>query len=275
MKNHHSFFKIAAAVFLLLIVQVSVPGKGYSQQNNPQLLALVECMKVKPENEDKYVSLEKEIWKPLHIERARQGNIVGWFLYRVRFTGTDDMYNYVTVTLFDSPLKVEDPWKNIDADKILPGKDLNKAMQETDESRELVSSALLNRQTFVYTEGGPGDFKYLQMDFMKVAPGKEGEYLDVENNVWKPVHNELIKAGKRVGWSLWGRIFPSGAELEYQFVTVNYFTDWSKIGTDNYNEAFAKAHPGKDVNDLSNRTNASRILAKSELWEVVDKAFAQ
>lgn len=274
-KKYNNYGKAMVVTILLSIAFGVFPLLGNAQENDPPLFALVECMKVKPENEDRYLEVEKSIWKPLHLERAKQGNIVGWFLYKVRFTGTDDKYNYVTVTLFADPLKIEDPWNNIDPAKILPGKDLDKAMQETGESRDLVSSAVITRQASVYREGGPGDFIFIQVDYMKVEQGKEDEYWDVETNVWKPIHQEFIKAGSRVGWSLWGRIFPAGAGLDYQFVTVNYMADWSKIGAANFTDAFSKAHAGKDLDAMSAKTGASRTLVKSELWEVVEKAFAQ
>ena len=274
-KKYNNYGKAVAVTILLTIAIGAFPLTGYAQQNDPTLYALVEFMKVKPGNESRYLDVEKNIWKPLHLARAKQGNIVGWFLYQVRFTGTDDCYNYVTVTLFDNFAKIEDPWKNIDPAKILQGKDLDKAWQETGESRELVSSSLITRQASVYREGGPGDFKFLEVDYMKVEQGNEGEYVDVETNIWKPIHQEFIKAGSRVGWSLWGRNFPSGAGLDYQYVTVNYFADFSKIGTADYNAAYNKAHAGKDIDAKMNRTNLSRILVKSELWEVIDKVFAQ
>ncbi|HPE75948.1 MAG TPA: hypothetical protein PLC80_07655 [Draconibacterium sp.] len=274
-KKYNYFLKTFFLFIFSTVILCAFPMLSHAQENNTPLFALVECMKVKPENEGKYLEIEKNIWKPLHIERARQGNIAGWFLYKVRFTGTDDAYNYVTVTLFSNPANIEDPWKNIDPAKVLPGKDLEAALKETGESRNMVSSILINRQASVYPDGGPGDFKYIQLDFMKVKPEKESEYWDVETSVWKPVHQEFIKAGSRVGWSLWGRVFPSGAELDYQYVTVNYMANWSKIGVADYNDAFAKAHAGKNLDDLFAKTNASRVLVKSELWEVIDKAFAQ
>jgi len=274
-KKYNYFLKTFFLFIFSTVILCAFPMLSHAQENNTPLFALVECMKVKPENEGKYLEIEKNIWKPLHIERARQGNIAGWFLYKVRFTGTDDAYNYVTVTLFSNPANIEDPWKNIDPAKVLPGKDLDAALKETGESRDMVSSILINRQASVYPDGGPGDFKYIQLDFMKVKPEKESEYWDVETSVWKPVHQEFIKAGSRVGWSLWGRVFPSGAELDYQYVTVNYMANWSKIGVADYNDAFAKAHAGKNLDDLFAKTNASRVLVKSELWEVIDKAFAQ
>lgn len=276
MKKKYMDLKKVMVAFLLLTVAFGVfPQMGNAQEVEPPFFALVESMKVLPQNEESYLEIEKNIWKPLHLERAKQGNIVGWFLYKVWFTGTDDKYNYVTVTLFSDPLKIENSWKNVDPAKILPGKDLDAAMKETGESREMVSSSLINRQASVYREGGPGDFKFIQLDYMKVEQGKENDYWDAETNIWKSVHNEFIKAGSRVGWSLWGRVFPSGAGLDYQYATVNYMEDFSKIGTADYNDAFSKAHAGKNMDELFSKTNASRVLVKSELWEVIDKVFAQ
>lgn len=269
------FRKVMVAFILLGVAFGVFPHLGSAQEVEPPLFGLVECMKVKPENNDMYLEIEKDIWKPLHLERIKQGNIVGWFLYKVWFTGSSDSYNYVTVTLFSNPANLEDSWKNVDMAKVLPGKDIDKLFRETLESREMVSSSLTNRQASVYPEGGPGDFKFIQIDYMKVEQGKEGDYWNAETNIWKPVHNEFIKAGSRVGWSLWGRVFPSGAGLDYQYATVNYMTDFSKVGAADYNAAFSKAYPGKNMEELFEKTNASRVLVKSELWEVIDKAFAQ
>ncbi len=276
MKKKYKIFTNAMVVFMILVVALGVlPALGNAQENEPPLFALVECMKVMPQNEESYLEIEKKIWKPLHLERIKQGNIVGWFLYKVWFTGSNDSYNYVTVTLFANPANLEDSWKNVDMAKVLPGKDIDKMFRETLESRDMVSSSLINRQASVYREGGPGDFKFIQLDYMKVEQGKEGDYWDAEMDIWKPVHNAFIKAGSRVGWSLWGRVFPSGAGLDYQYATVNYMADFSKIGTADYNDAFGKAHPGKNMDELFAKTNATRVLVKSELWEVIDKAFPQ
>lgn len=274
MKNNHNICQKPKLAFLIFaLAMYAFPLLGNSQENAPPLLALVECMKVMPGNEGNYLEVEKNIWKPLHLERTKQGIIVGWYLYKVWYTGTDDKYNYVTVTLFENPAKMEDPWQNIDPAKILPGVDLDKAMKETGASREMVSSSLIMSQAGEYPVGGLGNFKYLQLDYMKVEQGKDGEYFDAEIDIWKPVHAAFIEAGSRVGWSLWGRVFPTGAGLDYQYVTVNYMSDFSKIGMADYNDAFNKAHAGKSMDELFERTNNSRILVKSELWEVIDKVI--
>ena len=244
-------------------------------QEEPMIFAIVDYMKVKPGDVDKYLNVEKMIWKPMHQERIQQGKIIGWHLYEVRYTGSDDDYNFVTVTLFDNPANLENPWAGIDAGKILPGKDIAKVFEETLSSRNLVKSNLIIRQASAYPDGGPVPFKYLQVDYMKVKPGEEGNYIDVEKNIWLPIHKEFIKAGTRVGWSLWSQQFPGGSELDHQFAAVNYFSDFSKIGMANYVDAFNKAHPGKDINELFEKTGKSRDLVRSELWELLDAASKQ
>ncbi len=276
MKNRYdNYLKIAAAAVLLSVALVKFPLNVQAQQNESQAFVLVDCLKIPFENEAKYLDFIKNTVVPIQKERIKQGSIVMWYLYKVRFTGASDNYNYVVVNLFDNPANIENPFKGLDVGKILPGKDLNKVLAEANTMRTIVSSTLLNRQAFIYPPNGPGDFKYLQIDYMKVPQGKDGEYFEVENTFWKPIHNEFIKAGSRVGWSLWGRVFPAGSGLDFQYLTANYFSDWSKIGAAYYNDAFSKAHPGKDMNEVGEKTNASRTLVKSELWEVIERVVAQ
>lgn len=271
-KKQKNLMKTMLISLMFAFVMACLPQVSKAQ-DQPPVFAIVDFMKVKPGSEGKYLDLEKSIWKPLHQERVNQGKIMGWILYRIRYTGTCDLYNYATVTVFDNPANLEDPWAGIDSKKILPGKDIDIAYDETLKSRDLVKSNLIMREAEVYPEGGPGPYKYLQVDFMKVKPGNERLYLDVEKNIWKPVHNEFIKAGSRVGWSLWSMQFPSGSGGEYQFATVNYFSDFNKIGMANYTDAFNKAHPGENIDELSAKTASSRDLVRSELWEVVDSVF--
>lgn len=251
-----------------------LPQTG-NAQNDPTAFAVSDLMKVKPGAEQKYLDLEKNFWKPIHQERIKQGKISGWILYRVLYTGTADLYNYATVTFFDDPAKLENSWDGIDAKKILPGKDVDKAYNETLASRDLVRSNLIMKQDEAVPESNSSPAKYIQVDFMKVKPGNEGVYLDVEKSIWKPVHQEFIKAGTRVGWSLWSNLFPAGSGTDYQFITANFFSEFSKIGAADYNDAFKKAHAGKDIDALNVKTGNSRDLVRSELWEVVDSAWKQ
>jgi len=273
-KRKKNLMKAMLMPMALAFVLACLPQSG-NAQNDPTAFAITDQMKVKPGAEDKYLDLEKNFWKPIHQERINQGKITGWILYKVLYTGTNDLYNYVTVTFFDNPAKLENSWAGIDAKKILSGKDVDKAFDETLKCRDMVRSNLIMKQDEAMPEAGAAPVKYIQVDFMKVKPGNDGAYLDVEKNIWKSVHQEFIKAGTRVGWSLWSNLYPAGSGTDYQYVTANFFTDFSKIGAADYTDAFKKAHAGKDVDELNVKTANSRDLVRSELWEVIDSAWKQ
>jgi L-rhamnose mutarotase len=273
-KKQNPILETMLISLVLAFVFACLPISGHAQ-NAPTVFALVDFMKVKPGNEAKYVDLEKNVWKAMHQERIKKGIITGWVLYKVLYTGSSDPYNYVTVTFFDNSANLEDPWAGIDPKKILPGKDVDKAYDETLNSRDLVKSNLIVRQDEVVPEGGPGDIKYIEVDYMKVKPGNEAAYMDVEKKIWEPIHKEFIKAGTRSGWSLWGQMYPAGSATEYQYITANYFPDFKKIGTADYTDAFKKAHAGEDVDALGEKTDKSRDLVKTELWQTVDVVMKQ
>lgn len=272
-KKQRSLTKTMLFPLLVLAFVLGVIPIIGNAQNGPNVFAIVDFMKVKPADEGKYLELEKNIWNPLHQARIDQGKITGWILYRVLYTGTNDPYNYVTITFFDNPANLEDPWSGIDPKKILSGKDTDKAFDETLKSRDLVTSQLIFRQDEALPEGGPVAIKYIQIDYMKVKPGNEGAYLDVEKNIWKPIHQEFIKAGSRAGWSLWNEVYPAGSGSDYQYITANYFSEFTKIGTADYNAAINKAHAGKDIDAMGVKTTNSRDLVRSELWQVLDSLW--
>jgi hypothetical protein len=253
-----------AVVFMLTAIPILVIAQ------EPAVFALVEYMKVKQGDGQKYTDLERNYWKKIHQERVTRGEIDRWVLYEVRFAGSDDEYNYVTATLISNPNKLENPYEGIDVEKILAGEDVDKIMKETSESRQLVKSNLIRMVSSVNSATGPAPFKYVQIDFMKVKPENDARYLDVENKVWKPVHQQFMNDGSRVGWTLWQAVYPSGAGMEYQYATANYISEFSKLMSVDYNKAFSKAHPNGNTDKLMEDTDKSRDLVRSELWQVLD-----
>ena len=64
---------------------------------NAQTIAVVDYMKVEPENTQAYMEVEK-MWKNIHQTRLKKGLIKFWGLYSIMFSGANNDYNYVTVT---------------------------------------------------------------------------------------------------------------------------------------------------------------------------------
>jgi hypothetical protein len=251
-----------------------MPGTVLGQENS-NLVIVVDLMKVKPGEGENYVALEQSVWKPIHQERIKKGIIVGWVLYQVMFTGADDEYNYATVNVYANPANLENPYQESDYEKILPGKDINEEFEKTINTRTLVRSQVLSRSNYAYPGGGEtaAPHKYITVNYMKSIPG--GNLVQLENELSKPTAEELIKSGQWAGWSVWSNLFPRGSGMESDFVTVDYHPDFSKLASANYMQAFLKAHPGKEWTEFTEKIGNSRNMVRSELWKVIDSAFAE
>ncbi|WP_320168216.1 hypothetical protein [Mangrovibacterium marinum] len=267
-KNCSASLRKKLPLVLALLLSLA-PLLVLSQQ---PMYAIVEYMKTKPGKEWNYIELERNFWKPVHVERIRQGEIVGWMLYRIRYTAGNDPYNYATVTLFNQTENLEQPG-TIDPLTVHPDKDVENWLTETDESRELVIRNLLIQQNFIVPNGEGGDPKFLEVDYMKVKQGNDLPYRDLENKIWKPVHQQLIQSGTRTGWSVWARLYPSGYGMDYQYMTINELANFSQIALPDYEKAIKSAHPHRKVDDIRHKTNQLRTLVKSELWELLDAAY--
>ncbi len=275
MKKFYLRFRKAVLYVLVLCMAVSFMQKNCFAQQNETVFIVVDLMKVKSGDEAKYVDLEQKIWKPIHQERINQGLIVGWYLYQVMYTGDDDSYNFATVNVYTDPSKLETSYEGIDYAKIHPGKDINKIMETTLNARTIVKEQLMRRVNYADPEDGGSAAltKYIIVNYMKSKAG--GNYVMVENDIGKPTAIELIKNGDRTGWSLWSNVFPSGSGMESNFVTVDSYSDFTKIGSGNYYEAVQKALPGKKLSDLAEKIVNSRDMVRSELWRVIDAASAE
>ena len=84
--------------FLTLIAFMAITFCAFSQNDDPSFY-IIETMKSKPGMTGEYVDAEMKVWKKLHQERMKQGKIVEWYFYEVRYpSGTSTAYDFVTVT---------------------------------------------------------------------------------------------------------------------------------------------------------------------------------
>ena len=59
---------------------------------------------------------------------------------------------------------------------------------------------------------------YSQLDYMKAT---SPDYVDIEMDFWKPIHEARIAAGELQAWTLYGVRF--GERTEYDYVVVNVY----------------------------------------------------
>ena len=113
--------------------------------------------------------------------------------------------------------------------------------------------------------------RYLRVGYMKVKPGNQQEYLRLEQDVWKPIHEHLVKNGKKKSWFLYGVRSPGGTNQEYNFVTLNVFDTWQDLETPGYPTAVREVHPDKKPEDIGDRTRAARDQVRTEIWALMER----
>jgi hypothetical protein len=112
---------------------------GFTQQAAPPpLVVSVAFMKVDPTKDDEYRRLEREIWRPMHQERIRQGQMRSWTVYQVRFPfGTKKEYDYAVVNTYNSVADMERSILDV-FPRIHPNMPVAELSRRTFSARELV-----------------------------------------------------------------------------------------------------------------------------------------
>ncbi|MFK7937341.1 MAG: hypothetical protein AB8G22_27755 [Saprospiraceae bacterium] len=106
---------------------------------------------------------------------------------------------------------------------------------------------------------------YVEMDFFKLSADQStSEYLSVEQDMWKAMHQEKINLGELNSWGLYRVPFPGGSEAEYHYVTVRVYKDLQQAesGT-SMGDIFKKVYPDKDMDAAFEKTGKSREWVKT------------
>ena len=110
----------------------------------------------------------------------------------------------------------------------------------------------------------------VEVGCMKIDPLKEEEYLKMEHDLWRPVHQERIKQGHMRSWTLYSVRFPSGSKNECDYRTVNVYNSLADMERP-IGEVFTKVHPNVPLADVGRRTVTARDFRTGEVWYQVDQ----
>jgi hypothetical protein len=112
---------------------------------------------------------------------------------------------------------------------------------------------------------------FMEVEFMKVAEGKEEDWLKLERETWKPMHNLRVKDGTILSWSAVAQAIPADESSGPIYATVTTFRGWPDPTKTNYGDLFKKAHPQGDANAVAQQTEAARKIVRTEIWQVLDQ----
>jgi len=265
----------------LIVVSIVVISFSFSQS---RAFVTFDYMKVEPANVDEYLNLEGEVWKPVHKEFLNRGMEVSWSLYMVRGAGTQNHYNYVTVSVYDGLESLDNDQSSFNEiiSKVYSNEELEGFWNRTSEARSHNGQDIF----FVYEQALKGNNKELSafssgkigqditVTFMQTLEGQDA--VGLESKWWKPIHKERIKRKVINSWEVLTKRFVAlgQTQLDHDYVTWENYTTFSTID-DSYNsntftKAVEKAHPDVDFSEVNEATVKSRNFLRSEIWELVD-----
>jgi hypothetical protein len=202
----------------------------------------------------------------------KNDDVKGWYLYKVKYPGGEKSnYNFVSVTVSSSINSLGDYFSDTDAPGFVPSPTSERGAEQLAKLATLVKSELWRVENSVYADTGATPSRYMSMDYMKVAPGKNPDYLMLEDEIAKPIHIERIERDRMAGWEVYSLIVPSGMNYGYNFATGNHFKELGHFEF-GFNEEIIQQTMGQNSNvpELFETIYTTRDLVKVELWELVN-----
>lgn len=255
---------------LLLTITIILLSNTLFAQD--KLYLLFEFMKVDNEQDQAYMETEA-FWEKIHEQRVKNGDIIGWDLWILQPGGEDQGYQYMTVNVYNDPIKMFSGAGNWDAAlkaayPKLSDEEITKKMNHTSKSRDLASRVYLEKiagtkSTFDMPVG-----TVAAINFMKVSDTNYDNYEKAESEFFGPLHQKDVDAGRRANWDLLRYMSPGGSEAYATHITVDMYKNYTQYfngnGTNDSGPALTpeqikKANEGAGLRDLKYRYMATLI----------------
>lgn len=259
-------------LFFIILVFLSLTSLS-SAQTKLQDYKKIDYINVRDGQLDSFLKTAKKELLSKYQQLIDSGVLKSWELYHVKYPGGKrsgyDLISIATASDIDS---MEAEFSNVTTPSFIPDNGSQTAARSLAKKSSLIKSELWEVENFIQTkDNNIPPSKYLTMDYMKVAPGKNPDYLMLEDEIAKPIHKERIKRDNMAGWEVYSLITPGGTEYGYNFCTVNYFDNISDIQFGFTNEIIKQSTGNENANisELFNTIYSTRDQVKVELWKLV------
>lgn len=212
------FFVIA----LLCLAAVTVRAQ------DDELFLVYELMKVEEGSYQAYMETE-EFWAGIHKQRILSGSIIGWDLWSLQPSGTEQGFQFATVNLYSSMEAMFSDGSFDDliatAKKAYPDMEEEAIMEKlnaTGPSRDLAVRVYMHE--IAGTTGGP-DMEEGMVATFDYMMAKSSDYEKVEQEIFQPWHQESVDAEEKSSWGLLRVVLPMGSDRYFSHMTVNFYKD--------------------------------------------------
>jgi hypothetical protein len=246
----------ARTLLLALLIMGTLAARAQDRR-----YAVVEYMHI-PEGKshDAYLATEK-LWQRLHQKAVDAGICRAWILERIE---NDSRKHFATVRIYDSMEQMANPWPD-SIQKDLYNSEESRLMDRTQETRDLIHRELWQFEASAAQTPGGDPSTYVSVQFMKPKPGKTSDYFNMEKGTYMKIHQASVKAGEMKNWHFLTRLFPSGTDADYDFVTIDVFSRKDP----SWNTKIVETALGKEEAAKLGDPSEVRTLVRQELWRPV------
>ena len=111
--------------------------------------------------------------------------------------------------------------------------------------------------------------------FVQVPEGGDAGYMELESDLFKPIHENRIEAGELKEWLLFSVESRDRGEAPYGYVVINVYESADQVGATSRAERpiLAEVHPGMTEEELVSKRDAARVINPVETWKLIDRAW--
>lgn len=232
----------------------------------------IDYLQVDKDEMKRFLKITQNDLKSSYQKLVDSGDLKSWCMYAVQYPGGEkSAYTFINIATSTNLNTVEDSFSQIQNPTYIPSSSNSKVIQNLDEIATVVKSELWKVENTIPGDSAAKPSKFITMDYMNVTPGKNLDYLMLEDEVAKPIHRERMGVDRMAGWEVYSLISPGGTRYGYNFATGNFFDKLEHVEFGFTNEVINQAM-GEDTNipELFDTIYNTRDLVKIELWKLVD-----
>jgi len=218
---------------ILIFIALLLVGNMTMAQENLHLI--FEFMTVDNEQETAYGETEA-FWQKVQEQRVKSGDILGWDLWTLKPGGEMQEFQYLTVTLFNDPVKMMDgsSWDNLmDRAKAaypdMSESDLMDKLNSSSKTRDLAVRIYAKEIANTTPSFDIPLGCVAQIDMMKVDLWNYDKYEKAEKEIFQPLHQNAVNSGGKESWGLIRFMSPIGSDTYASHMTVSMFNDYKQM----------------------------------------------
>lgn len=255
----------------LLFVLLTLIATAAFSQNGQSTYKKFDYIRVDKNQLSTFMNLVQENLATAYQKLVDDEKIKDWALYHAEYPGGEkNHYNFVSIVTTSDLASLETIFSSVTSIDYLPPEAQSGNMPTVDNT--VIKTELWKLENAIADSADDTNTpsKYMIMDYMKVTPGKNPDYLMLEEEVAKPIHEGRISKDKMNSWEVYSLLTPGGTEYGYNFGTANYYDKLEDLEY-GFNEEIINQSMGTNVNipELFDTIYSTREHVKSELWRLV------